>query len=314
MTPRQLTPRQPASKPPPHLEAASAPELTAHSGGSQQHDGSQNETAPTLDGSPSATAAVAAAPSEVLPGIQLGVWTVTPECSSEDLEAALNSKTPHLLLVTLEPVDERTRTDLRETFKSAVKAADRECKFAGVDGAEGSAVAVVWKNTDSCKPDVEQLECICDASTGIPAVAAAFKVTIGKTAHIVAAVSRASDGGWTDDFSKNLRKLMLENKVRWLGVHSSGLDKELADEAAAVFANVVNVQVESQPLACRPKDGYDEARAAVAAAFFGIEGSDLSSFIHAPAYLMLFGGAAKDSDDDVNYKIPGKKTRSPLRR
>jgi len=148
-----------------------------------------------------------------------------------------------------------------------------------LDGAEGFAVAVVWKNTDSCRPDVEQLGYICDAPTGIPAEAAAFKVTMGEKAHIVAAVSRASDGGWTDDFSKDLCKPMLENKVRWLGVHSSGLGKELADEAAVVFANVVNVQVDSQPLACRSKDGYDEARAAEAAAFFGIEGSDLSSFI-----------------------------------
>ncbi len=86
---------------------------------------------------------------------------------------------------------------------------------------------------------------------------------------------------------------MLENKVRWLGVRSSGLDKELADEATAVFANVVSVQVESQPLACRLKDGYDEARAAVAAAFFGIDGSDLSSFIRPPFYLMISGGAVK---------------------
>ena len=234
---------------------------------------------------------------------------MTPECSFEVLEAALKSNTPHLLLVTLAPVDERIRTGLRDTFKSAVTAADRECKFAGVGGAEGFAVAVVWKNTDSCRPDVEQLGCICDAPTGIPAEAAAFKVTMGEKAHIVAAVSRASDVGWTDDFSKDLRKLMLEKKVRWLGVHSSGLDEELADAATAVFANVVSVQVESQPWAA--KQGYDETRAAVAGEFFGIHGSELSSFIHAPVYLMTFGGAVKD---EVNYKIPGKKTRSSLRR
>ena len=187
----------------------------------------------------------------MLPGIQVGVWAVTTECSCDVLVEALKSNTPHLLLVMLAPVAGMIRAGLRETFKSAVAAADRKCEFAGVGGAEGFAVAVVWKNTNSCKPDVEQLGYICDTPNdicdtpiGIPAEAAAFKVTIGEKSHIVAAVSRARDVGWTENFSNNLRKLMVQEKVRWLGVDSSGQDDQLARAASAVFANVESVAVE----------------------------------------------------------------------
>ena len=248
------------------------------------------------------------AQSELLPGIQVGVWAVTAACTFDTLVLELESNTPHLLLVTLAPVDQRIRAGLRETFRFAAAAADRKCEFAGVGGAEGFAVAVVWKNTNSCKPDVEQLGCICDTPNdicdtpiGIPAEAAAFKVTMGEEAHIVAAVSQARDVdvGWTEEFSKNLRNLMLEKQVRCLGVHSSGPD-ELADAATAVFANVVSVQVESQPWAQRTD--YDATRAAEAGAFFGINEIELPRLIHAPVYLMAFGGAF---NDDANYKIPG---------
>ncbi len=55
----------------------------------------------------------------MLPGIQVGVWAVTTECSGDVLVEALKSNTPHLLLVMLAPVAEMIRAGLRETFKSA---------------------------------------------------------------------------------------------------------------------------------------------------------------------------------------------------
>ncbi len=255
---------------------------------------------------PRANRAPTAAQPQVLPGIQVGVWAVTADCTLDAVVRALKSNTPHLLVVTLAPVEEKIRNSLRETFKTAGKRAEWECNFARfIGGREGSAVAVAWKNTTACTPDVSQLRYICDnpgdVPTGIPAEAAAFKVTIGEESHIVAAVSQARDVdvSWTDEFSKNLRNLMLEKQVRWLGVHSSGPD-ELADAATAVFANVVSVQVESQPWAQRTD--YDATRAAEAGAFFGINEIELPRLIHAPVYLMAFGGAF---EDDVNYKIPG---------
>ena len=208
---------------------------------------------------------------------------MTAECAEDTIARALKSNTPHLLAVTLAPVEERIRNGLRDTFKYAAYVAEWECNFAGSGVREASAVAVAWKNTTACTPDVSQLRYICDipgdVPTGIPAEAAAFKVTIGEKSHIVAAVSRARDVGWTEKFSNDLRKLMVQEKVRWLGVDGSGQDDQLARAASAVFANVVSVAAGSHPFGVR--SAYDESRAAVAADVFRIAGSELPSLLHA---------------------------------
>ncbi len=192
--------------------------------------------------------------------------------------------------------------------------AEWECKFAGLHWhpLRGSAVAVVWKKTTDCTPDVIERRYIRDdpgdVPTGIAAEAAAFRVTIGKTSHIVAAVSRARDVRWTDKFSHDLLKLMLEEKVRRMGVHScGGYDLALAERATAIFANVVSVKVAMTP-AMMPAD-YDATRAAVVGEVFNIAGSELSSYIHAPVNLMVFGRVVKD---EANYKITGKQSERPL--
>ena len=105
-----------------------------------------------------------------------------------------------------------------------------------------------------------------------------------------------------EEFSKNLRNLMLEKNVRWLGVHSSGRDEDLAHAATVVFANVVSVTAESHPFPVRSE--YDESRAAVAAEAFRIAGRELRSLLRPPVYLMTFGCAVKG---EVTYKIPAYK-------